>query len=392
MKLTKDISSLDIKIASVEGIVLSSPYGDNKVFGQPKGLKTIGVISITLENGIVGYGETYSGIYSPELIKPVSDFYLSKIKGLKLKDLIDNLDPYFDLPFIGFDGLLQSIKSAFSVALLDCLSRYLEIPIYELFGKKLKPINAYVSGGSVAFDSNEVLQDAVNLKGKGFERYKMRMGLHDLKSDLARIKNAYEVFGSNENVIVDMIQGTLKSNYSTKDYLEIFSCLNEYNLGWVEEPTEPWRINNLPYIKSVSQNKIGTGEAYSGLLSFYQLIDNNMIDIIQYDVTHSGSIDTCFEVSRLAYSKGIDQVLHVWGSSLSLHSNAIFALINDNINLLEYPSVNFALSDDMRLVKHSIIDGALTFESDFLGTGIQINTEMRNKYAFVKGSGYSIIK
>ena len=64
--------------------MLSSPYGDNKVFGQPKGLKSIGIIMITLENGIVGYGETYSGIYSPELIKPLANFYLDKIyKNLK---------------------------------------------------------------------------------------------------------------------------------------------------------------------------------------------------------------------------------------------------------------------------------------------------------------------
>ena len=195
MKLSKDISSLDIKISNVEGIVLSSPYGDNKVFGQPKGLKSIGIIMITLENGIVGYGETYSGIYSPELIKPLANFYLNKIKGLKLKDLIYNLDTFFDIPFIGFNGLLQSIKSAFSVALIDCLSRYLEVPIYELFNKKLKPIKTYVSGGSVAFNENEVLKDAETLRSKGFENYKMRMGLQDLKTDLLRIKMLMKFLG-----------------------------------------------------------------------------------------------------------------------------------------------------------------------------------------------------
>ena len=74
MKLHKDISNLDIKISNIEGISLSSPYGDNKVFGQPKGLKSIGFIIVTLENGVVGYGETYAGIYSPELINPLLIF------------------------------------------------------------------------------------------------------------------------------------------------------------------------------------------------------------------------------------------------------------------------------------------------------------------------------
>jgi L-alanine-DL-glutamate epimerase-like enolase superfamily enzyme len=84
--------------------------------------------------------------------------------------------------------------------------------------------------------------------------------------------------------------------------------------------------------------------------------------------------------------------LHVWGSSLSLHSNAIFSLINNNIKLLEYPSVSFSLSDDIRQVKHKIKNGFLIFDNDFLGTGIEINKEIRNKYPFVKGSGYSINK
>ena len=75
MKLSKDITGLNIKISNVEGLVLSSPYGDNKVFGQPKGLKSIGIIKITLQDGTNGYGETYSGIYAPELISPIANFY-----------------------------------------------------------------------------------------------------------------------------------------------------------------------------------------------------------------------------------------------------------------------------------------------------------------------------
>ena len=36
------------------------------------------------------------------------------------------------------------------------------------------------------------------------------------------------------------------------------------------------------------------------------------------------------------------------GEVLCLHSNAIYSLINNNIKLLEYPSVSFSLSDDIR--------------------------------------------
>ena len=86
----------------------------------------------------------------------------------------------------------------------------------------------------------------------------------------------------------------------------------------------------------------------------------------------------------------IDQVLHVWGSSLALHSNAIFTLINKNIKFLEVPSVSFELSKDISSVKYSIDNGYLNFDNDFLGTGIEISSKMRSKYKFINNTGYSI--
>ena len=83
MKFSKDISGLELKISKIEGFALSSKYGDNKVFGQPKGLKSIGFICITIDNGKEGFGETYSGIYVPELIGPVASFFSNKLVGLK---------------------------------------------------------------------------------------------------------------------------------------------------------------------------------------------------------------------------------------------------------------------------------------------------------------------
>ncbi len=390
MKLSKDISGLEIKVSDVKGIVLSSPYGDNKVFGQPKGLKSIGVILVTLEDGTRGYGETYSGIYAPELIDPIANFYGKKIIGTKLSNLINNIDAYFDIPFIGFNGIMQSIKSAFSIALVDCLSRHIEEPIYKLFNKRLNPIRTYVSGGSVVYKSDEIYKDAENLKSDGFDLYKMRIGYHDLITDLKRITAAINVFGNHNSVIVDLIQGTLKSNYSKKDYSHIFKALNDFKLAWVEEPTEPSRTEHLNYIKSISKNKIATGEAYSGLMPFKQLIINKLIDIVQYDVTHSGDLSTCFRISQLAQNNNIDEILHVWGSSLSLHSNAILCIINENIKLLEYPSVKFSLSQDIKQINYNISDGYLIFDEDFLGTGVEITDKIINNYPFVKGTGYSI--
>lgn len=390
MKFSKDISSLELKISKIEGFALSSKYGDNKVFGQPKGLKSIGFICITLDDGKEGFGETYSGIYVPELIGPVVSFFSNKLVGLKLKDVISKLGDITDIPFVGFSGLIQSVKSAISIACLDVLSKSIQIPIYKLFGARLRPIKVYISGGSVVYKPDKIYDDANKLKDLGFNEYKMRIGHQDLKTDILRIEKAISIFGNDKSVIVDLIEGTLRSSYDNKSLIRIFNELNNFNFNWVEEPIEPSEMKKLSFIKSISKNPIATGEAYSGLTHFKNLINAKYIDIVQYDYTHSGDYNTCFEISEMANLNNINQVLHVWGSSLALHSNAIFTLINKNIKFLEVPSVSFELSKDISSVKYSIVDGYLNFDHDFLGTGIEINNKIRDKYKFIKNTGYSI--
>ena len=63
----------------------------------------------------------------------------------------------------------------------------------------------------------------------------------------------------------------------------------------------------LSFIKSISKNPIATGEAYSGISHFKNLINPDYIDIVQYDLTHSGDFDTCLKISELANSNSIEQ-------------------------------------------------------------------------------------
>ena len=98
--------------------------------------------------------------------------------------------------------MIQSVKSAISVACLDVLSKSIEIPIYKLFGSKLQPIKVYISGGSVVYSPQKIYEDANKLKDLGFNNYKMRIGHQDLNIDILRIKKAISVFGNDKSVIV----------------------------------------------------------------------------------------------------------------------------------------------------------------------------------------------
>ena len=142
----------DQKITKIEGFALSSEYGDGKVFGQPKGKKSIGFIEVTSESGIKGFGEAYCGIYSPELMNPIVEFLSKYIVGKSLKELsfFDDIDM---IPFIGYTGIIQGVRVGIELAVMDLIGKIEEKPVYRLFNTEdvKQKIQCYYSGGSVVF-------------------------------------------------------------------------------------------------------------------------------------------------------------------------------------------------------------------------------------------------
>ena len=121
------------KIIKVEGFSLSSKYGDGNVFGQPKGVKSLGFVEITSESGKKGFGETYSGICS-QLVNPIVEFLSSYLVGKKL-DSIDFIDDMNNIPFISNSGIIQSVIAAIELAILDLIGKINEKPVFKLWCK-----------------------------------------------------------------------------------------------------------------------------------------------------------------------------------------------------------------------------------------------------------------
>ena len=143
--------NIDERIKRVEGIALSSPYGDGKSLGQPLGIKSVGLVRVYTESGVYGLGETYSGVYAPELIQPIVAFLENYIVGRLIGDdsLVKDLQ---NIPFIGRNGIIRSVASAIEIALWDIRVKILEIPTYKLLNNEsYDSVPVYASSGTVIF-------------------------------------------------------------------------------------------------------------------------------------------------------------------------------------------------------------------------------------------------
>ena len=83
-----------------------------------------------------------------------------------------------------------------------------------------------------------------------------------------------------------------------------------------------------------------------------------------------------------------NKATHVWGSTISFLANATLALLSKNIEIHEFPSVEFQISNDIIMEKVDIKNGK--FLIDYPGFGININDEIKNKYKYVENSGYKL--
>jgi len=380
--------NIDIKITKVEGISLSSPYGDGKSLGQPLGVKSIGLVRITDEAGNYGIGETYSGVYSPDIIKIVIKFFEQYIIGKKIGDdsFIKNIE---QIPFIGGKGIFQSILSAIEIALFDLRGKILQVPSYKLLSKKFREsIPVYASSGTAVFSPDEIESDVNNILDLGFNAYKMRIGYQDWNNDLKRIRAAKRILDK-KKLMVDAIMGTLRPPWETKTAIEKVHDLIDFNLYWLEEPLFPDNIEGLKELKNLNLVPIAAGEAYSSRLEFDLVLKTNALNFLQFDATHSGGMKFCYNLANQASRYNMKSALHVWGSAAAISANSHVGISNPLIDYLEIPMVKLDLTDEMWIEKPTIERGLL-IPNDLPGLGIKLTDKLISKYYFKKNSGYRI--
>lgn len=383
----ESFTGIDERVRAVRGFALSSPYGAGDSLGQPAGVKSIGFIELESESGIVGLGETYSGVYAPELIMPTVQYLSEFLVGKQIGDpqFVRDLS---DLPFIGASGLIRSVISGIEIAAWDLRGKLLGIPSYRFFSAAAPHIRTYASGGSAAMTPDEIRSDAEKVAALGFDSYKMRVGFQDWPMDVRRVSAARGVLGES-GLMVDAIMGTIRPAWSAEEAVRRAKELEQFRLRWLEEPVSPADISGLAAVRASTSIPIAAGEAYSGRIELDALIEANAIDVLQFDATHSGGISECINLAGAAHKHGLSSALHVWGSAAALAANACAAIGSSSEPELEIPMVSLEITERMWIQAPSL-SGGLYRASDYPGLGVKLTEEMKEHYSLISGSGFKL--
>lgn len=381
------------KIANVRCVLLSSSYADaddpeiKECF--PNGPKrTIGMVEITLDNGVIGVGEGYLAVFAPMVFKSIVDLCIPQVMGKEGSNIAGRVRDLRSLcDYWSLQGAARHVIAAFEIALQDANGKSLGVPVYELLGgAKSDSIPIYGSGGCC--DAKEQFYRELDLLDSlGIKRYKIR----SIKTDILRTAWVLEQAGARGiEVGVDMCQNLADPPQEVDDvvrFVDAVHSLTNYRMLFVEEAIGPDAPEGFKELRSRIDVDVCGGEIITTPKEMIERINDDVYDFVQPDASVMGGISAVMEVFEAAKAKDTPVVVHAWGGAAAIMASYHAAFAADG-KLVEYPMLDFPLGAEMMGNQGRIVDGHL-IRPTAPGLGLTLTPEMEARYAFDETAVYS---
>lgn len=381
------------KIANIRCLLLSSPYADaddpeiKECF--PNGPKrTIGMVEMTLDNGVTGLGEGYLAVFAPLVFKSIVDLCTPQVIG---KDGFDIAARVRDLrslcDYWSLQGAARHVIAAFEIALQDAKGKSLDQPVYDLLGgAQADRIPIYGSGGCC--DAKEqFLRELDLLESLGIRKYKMR----SIKTDILRTAWVLEEAGRRGiEVGVDMCQNLADPPQEVDEvvaFIDAVHALTDKRMIFVEEAIGPDAPDGFKALRARTDVAVCGGEIITTPKEMIERINDEVYDFVQPDASVMGGISAVMDVFEAATEKGTPVVVHAWGGAAAIMASYHAAFAAGG-KLVEFPMLDFPLGAEMMGDQGRIKDGDL-LRPTASGLGLILTPEMEARYSFDETAVYS---
>ena len=307
-----------MKIKNIETFQLKSPL--DIPFGWSQDTitsRSIGLVKITTDDGIIGWGE---GCQGPSA-KIIDDVLFPLLKDEDPTNISAAWAKMFHAMYnsnsvVGFGG---SAISAVDIALWDIYGKSTNHPIHKLLGGKVREsVPVYATGLYYTKDELPVnlLKEARDYVDQGFMGMKTKVGGLTIKKDVERVKAIRDEIGFDMKLMIDGNQA-----YNAHSAIRIAHKLEDQDLMWFEEPVNAQDIEAYLQVKSKSPMAISGGENLRTRYEFQDFISRRAYDIVQPDVINVGGITELRNIAMTANTFGIQVNPHVWGSPIMISAS-----------------------------------------------------------------------
>jgi L-alanine-DL-glutamate epimerase-like enolase superfamily enzyme len=382
-------------IQSVRCVLLSSPYADpddpeiKECF--PNGAKrTIGMVELTLDNGVTGLGEGYLAVFAPLVFQSIVDLcrpYAIGFDGFDIPALVRRLRSVCD--YWSLQGAARHVISAFEIALQDASAKTLGVPVYErLGGAKAQSIEIYGSGGCC--DAKEQFEREFDLlKSKGIVIYKIR----SVKRDILRTAWVLnEAARHGVRVGVDMCQNLADPPQDVEEVVTFVSkvhALTNYRIIFLEEAIGADSPEGFKLLRSRVDVPVYGGEIITTPKEMRERMRNGVYAAVQPDASVIGGISAVMEIFEEGRRTGADVIVHAWGGAAAIMASYHAAFAAGG-KLVEYPMLAFPLGEEMIGDQGRIENGRL-MRPTAPGLGLKLTPDMEARYPFDPTAVYSCV-
>ena len=274
--------------------------------------------------GVTGIGFTYADVSIASLIDGV---LLGAIKGRNAFDIPGCwMAMYRAVRNLGRSGLAACAISAVDTALWDLKARALGLPLASLLGRCRDRIPIYGSGGFTSYTDDQLCAQLAGWAHRDGCRFvKMKIG-SESERDPRRALSAKAAIGDCQ-LFVDA-----NGAFSVKTALAFAAAAAAADIRWFEEPVSSDDLPGLRLMREEvpKQMDIAAGEYIYTADDARRLLEFDVVDVLQADVTRCGGISGFLQIGALCEAHHIDLSGHCAPRSIATWPVRFRACVTSN--------------------------------------------------------------
>jgi galactonate dehydratase len=338
-------------------------------------------LKISTDQGISGWGEPVVEGKADTVKAAVKEMeaYLIGKDPLKIEDIWQTL---YRGSFYRGGPILMSAIAGIDQALWDIKGKYLEQPVYQLLGGKVRDkvrVYSWIGGDR----PDNVAQAAQEKKEAGFTAVKMN-GTEELhyidnykKVDqvVARVAAIRDQLGPDFGIAVDF-HGRVHKGMARI----LFKELEPFRLMFIEEPVLSENIEALSTMNTFGI-PIALGERLFSRWDYKKVFELNKVDIIQPDLSHAGGISEVRKIAVMAEAYDTAVAPHSPLGPINLASSLQLDAVTPNVFIQEQSlGIHYNQGNDLLdyLVNKEVFKYKAGYAEipDSPGLGIEIDEEL----------------
>jgi L-alanine-DL-glutamate epimerase-like enolase superfamily enzyme len=281
------------------------------------------ILTITDEDGMTGTGYSYTiGSGGSAIVSLLQDHLLPRLIGMNAEEIESNWRTLlFGMHALAVGPVSSLALAAIDIALWDLRCRRAGLPLHQAVGGAHERLPLYTTeGGWLHLGSDQLVQDALLMQGRGFKGAKIKIGKPRKSEDVERLTAVRAAVGAGFELMVDANQGLRLDDAQRRANL-----LAEIDLAWIEEPMPADDIGAHARLVASSATPIAVGESLYSLSQFKDYLHADACSIIQVDVARVGGITPWLKVAHLAEAYNVPVSPHFL---MELHASLACGVTN----------------------------------------------------------------